>query len=137
VYSFLALFSHVVKHDSNAVVKAALEHGTGEWMFWAKFLAERMSAYLTKSMTVTMNVFFPHTHDTAFFDTAEAYQSGRSEEALAVALKNASGVGKAIVTTKILPQNCLKIRETLEASLKRLGCEKVYLYQVSVPFSSD
>eukprot|EP00038_Savillea_parva_P008523 m.177519 g.177519 ORF g.177519 m.177519 type:complete len:342 (+) comp14365_c0_seq1:54-1079(+) len=74
-----------------------------------------------------------------FFDTAEAYQDGRSESALATALK-ASGdaASKAIVATKILPTNCTtpeKVREHLEASLKRLGAESVDLYQVHWPLA--
>eukprot|EP00937_MAST-01D_sp_MAST-1D-sp2_P008233 g8233.t1 len=78
----------------------------------------------------------------AFFDTAEAYQDGRSEEALGVALASAKETvrqGKAIVASKILPNNCApgQLREHLDATLQRLGVESIYLYQVHWPLTGD
>jgi aryl-alcohol dehydrogenase-like predicted oxidoreductase len=64
--------------------------------------------------------------------TMQAYQDGRSELALAEALKHAGvAAATAVIGTKILPTNCTKVREHCEASLKRLGVDCIYLYQAS------
>ena len=59
-------------------------------------------------------------YGSAFFDTAEVYQAGRSEESLAAALSAAPSAlsGKAVVATKIQPQNCGDVRRYLDASLR-------------------
>ena len=66
-----------------------------------------------------------------------SFQDGRSEESLAAALSSApsSLAAQAVVATKILPQNCNDVRGQLEASLKRLKRDSVYLYQVHWPIN--
>ena len=77
----------------------------------------------------------------AFFDTAEVYQAGRSEESLAAALSAAAAApsalsgGEAVIATKIQPQNCGDVRGYLDASLRRLKKDSVYLYQVHWPIN--
>lgn len=68
-----------------------------------------------------------------FFDTAEGYNGGRSEESLGKAL--GARRQEAVIGTKIFPQHCAAdtIRPTLEASLKRLGTDYVDLYMVHWP----
>ena len=78
-------------------------------------------------------------YGSAFFDTAEVYQAGRSEESLAAALSAAPPAlsGKAVIATKIQPQNCGDVRSYLDASLKRLKRDSVYLYQVHWPINNQ
>lgn len=69
----------------------------------------------------------------AFFDTAEGYNEGRSEEALGRAL--AGRRGRAIVASKISPDHCTRVlvRRHLEATLARLGTDYLDLYLVHWP----
>lgn len=68
----------------------------------------------------------------------QAYHDGRSETALGEALRAAgAAAATAEIGTKILPTNCKNVREHVDASLKRLGVDCIYLYQVhSVPVSA-
>lgn len=66
-----------------------------------------------------------------FFDTAEGYNSGRSEEALAVALKGRRH--EAVIGTKISTPDPATIRERCEASLNRLQTDYVDIYMIHWP----
>lgn len=66
-----------------------------------------------------------------FFDTAEGYNSGRSEEALAVALKDRRH--QAVIGTKISTPDPPTIREHCEASLRRLQTDYVDIYMIHWP----
>lgn len=76
-----------------------------------------------------------------FFDTANAYAEGRSEEILGKTLK--SKRDKAIIATKVrgrmgpgpndLGLSRLHIIQQVEASLKRLGTDYIDLYQIHNP----
>jgi myo-inositol catabolism protein IolS len=68
-----------------------------------------------------------------YFDTAEMYNDGRSEESLGRALK--SRRSEAVIGSKIIPQHCSRegVREHCEASLKRLGTDYLDLYMVHWP----
>ena len=74
-----------------------------------------------------------------FFDTADCYGAGQSEEFLGAALKNRRN--KAIIATKFgmkmgegkegaRPEY---VREALDASLKRLQADTIDLYQIHLP----
>ena len=71
-----------------------------------------------------------------YFDTAEAYNEGRSEESLGLALK---GIPRdsVVVGTKVLPGNTYPdmLVEHCEASLKRLDLDYVDLYMVHWPLT--
>ena len=74
-----------------------------------------------------------------FFDTAEAYGNGHSEEVLGRALKGRRD--QVLVATKIIGKHLGgdQVPKALEASLRRLGTDYVDLYQIhwpnrSVPF---
>lgn len=76
-----------------------------------------------------------------FFDTAEIYGMGNSEEILGRCLR-ASNINIApVIATKFLPypwrfgRNALK--QALARSLKRLGLNKVDLYQIHQPINAD
>jgi len=68
-----------------------------------------------------------------YFDTAELYNEGRSEESLGAAL--GSRRSEAVIGTKIPPQSCTRegVREHCEASLRRLGTTYIDLYMVHWP----
>ena len=66
-----------------------------------------------------------------FFDTAEGYNSGRSEEALAVALEGRRH--EAVIGTKISRPDPATIRERCEASLRRLQTDYVDIYMIHWP----
>lgn len=68
-----------------------------------------------------------------FFDTAEMYGDGRSEEVLGRALGKRRG--EAIIASKFLPQHSAPeaVRRAYEGSLRRLGTDYLDLYQVHWP----
>ena len=66
-----------------------------------------------------------------FFDTAEGYNNGRSEEALAVALKDRRH--EAVIGTKVSRPDPATIREHCEASLQRLQTDYVDIYMIHWP----
>ncbi len=68
-----------------------------------------------------------------YFDVAEVYNEGRSEEALGRVLKGRRD--EAVIGTKILPDNCSKagVREHCEASLRRLDTDYIDIYMVHWP----
>jgi aryl-alcohol dehydrogenase-like predicted oxidoreductase len=68
-----------------------------------------------------------------FFDTAEAYGGGHSEEIVAKAL--ADHKDEALIATKVFPGNYTteKVREACENSLRRLQTDSIDLYQLHWP----
>ena len=66
-----------------------------------------------------------------FFDTAEGYNHGRSEEALGVALKGRRH--EAVIGTKVSTPDPATIRERCEASLQRLQTDYVDIYMIHWP----
>ncbi len=74
-------------------------------------------------------------HGMTLFDTAEAYNAGRSEEILGKALEDRRD--EAFIATKISPSNAEPetLRAHCEASLKRLRTDYIDLYQVHWPIT--
>lgn len=72
-----------------------------------------------------------------YFDAAEAYNAGRSEESLGRALRGVLR-DSAIVGTKVSPSNCYAstLPQHCEASLRRLGLECIDLYMIHWPIHS-
>ncbi len=68
-----------------------------------------------------------------FFDTAEAYGSGRSEKIIAKALGDR--IRDVVIATKVSPDNLdpSALREHCEASLLRLNADTIDLYQIHWP----
>lgn len=68
-----------------------------------------------------------------YFDIAEAYNDGASEESLGKALKGKRS--QAIIGTKVSPSNVApdKLRKHCEASLKRLQMDFIDLYMIHWP----
>jgi len=69
-----------------------------------------------------------------FFDTAEAYNEGRSETALGLAICGIPRDG-LIVASKISPAHCYpeQVEQYCDASLKRLGTDYLDLYMIHWP----
>ncbi len=69
-----------------------------------------------------------------FFDTAEIYGDGASEEALGKAL--GARRDEVVIASKVAPDHCApdKLIAACEASLRRLGTDYIDLYQVHWPF---
>jgi aryl-alcohol dehydrogenase-like predicted oxidoreductase len=70
-----------------------------------------------------------------YFDTAEGYNDGRSEEALGRALKKRRA--EAVIGTKVSPSNARPdlLRRSCEASLKRLQTDYLDLYMPHWPLT--
>lgn len=68
-----------------------------------------------------------------FFDSAEVYANGRSEEVLGRALKGRRD--EAVIATKVLPSNLDRegLRRACEQSLQRLQTDYIDLYQIHWP----
>ena len=69
-----------------------------------------------------------------YFDTAEAYNDGRSEQALGKALKSIPR-NEVVIGTKVSPSNAYRntLIDHCESSLKRLGTDYIDLYMVHWP----
>jgi len=94
------------------------------WVFGAEYKESELQSVFEQSLKSNIN----------FFDTAEVYGMGKSEKILGRFLHNNSL--KPVIATKFNPrmrfgQNAL--RKALKNSLKRLGLEKVDLYQIHNP----
>jgi len=72
-----------------------------------------------------------------FFDTAEGYNRGRSEEVLGKAL--AGRRDRALIATKVSPSNTEPdvLRKHCEASLRRLRTDHIDLYQIHWPMPPE
>lgn len=72
-----------------------------------------------------------------FFDTAEAYNGGKSEESLGKALGRRRG--EAIIGTKVVPENAGKASmiASCEASLRRLGTDVIDVYMLHWPLGTS
>jgi aryl-alcohol dehydrogenase-like predicted oxidoreductase len=108
---------------------ALSELGTGCWSFggghyWGEQNQKDVNNVVHASVDMGIN----------YFDTAEAYNEGRSESSLGEAIRGIPR-DKIIVGTKISPSNCYK--ETLikhcHESLKRLRTEYIDLYMIHWP----
>ena len=103
--------------------------GTGCWSFgggtyWGKQDQKAVNEVVHASVDLGIN----------YFDTAEAYNDGRSESSLGEAIREIHR-DKAIIGSKVSPSNCSK--ETLirhcEDSLKRLQTDYIDLYMLHWP----
>jgi len=103
--------------------------GLGCWEFgggayWGECSQQDVDAVVRRSVELGIN----------YFDVAEAYNEGRSEESLGRAVRGVSRE-QLVIGTKVSPSNCY--RNTLprhcEASLRRLGLDYVDLYMIHWP----
>ncbi|MDX9973547.1 MAG: aldo/keto reductase [FCB group bacterium] len=95
----------------------------GDPAYWGEFDARAAAETVAAALDAGVNLF----------DTAEWYGAGQSEEVLGKALEGRRD--RALVASKVSPQNCTRqgVRESCEASLRRLGMDTIDLYQVHWP----
>ena len=107
----------------------AMTYGTREWRPWI-LEEEESRPFIRRALELGIN----------FFDTADMYSRGRSEEVLGRALRDFAQRDQVIVATKVFfPMgpgsndrglSRRHILEAIDASLRRLGMEYVDLYQI-------
>ena len=103
--------------------------GTGCWAFgggeyWGDQNQKDASDVVHASVDLSIN----------YFDTAEAYNEGRSESSLGEAMKGIPR-DRMVIGTKVSPSNCYRdtLIEHCEASLKRLQTDYIDIYMVHWP----
>ena len=103
--------------------------GMGCWSFgggpyWGETNQRDVDAVVRRSIELGVN----------YFDAAEAYNDGRSEESLGQALKGLRR-DTLLIGTKVSPSNCYAktLPRHCEASLRRLGLDSVDLYMIHWP----
>src|SRR5688572_5203432 len=108
---------------------ALSELGTGCWSFggghyWGEQNQKDVNNVVHASVDLGVN----------YFDTAEAYNEGRSESSLGEAITGISR-DKILIGTKVSPSNCYKktLMAHCIASLKRLRTDYIDLYMVHWP----
>ncbi len=104
--------------------------GIGCWSYgggdyWGPQSQSDVDAVVHKALDLGIN----------YFDSAEAYNEGRSEESLGKALKGRRG--EAIIGTKISPSNTQPsvLRSHCEASMRRLQTDYIDIYMVHWPIT--
>jgi len=115
-------------------VFSGVQFGTGTWawgdrLFWGygrSYGEEDVRAVFLASLEAGIN----------FFDTAEVYGQGRSESLLGKFIQESEAPVR--IATKFMPYPWRLSRRSaqraLQGSLKRLGRDKVELYQIHMPF---
>jgi aryl-alcohol dehydrogenase-like predicted oxidoreductase len=103
--------------------------GTGCWTFgggeyWGDQNQKDVNSVVHESVNLGIN----------YFDTAEAYNEGRSESSLGEAMRGIPR-DKLLIGTKVSPSNCYKstLIDHCEASLQRLGTDYIDLYMIHWP----
>jgi len=101
----------------------AWSFGGGEDDYWGEQDQSEVETLVNAALDMGVN----------YFDTAELYNDGRSEEALGKAL--GARRDEAVIGSKITPQHCYPegIREHCDASLSRLGTDRIDIYMVHWP----
>jgi len=106
--------------------------GTGCWSFgggeyWGSQDQKDVNEVVRASIDYGIN----------YFDTAEAYNEGRSETSLGIAIAEIPR-DKFLIGSKVSPSNCYKdvLIEHCEASLKRLGTDYIDIYMIHWPIHS-
>ncbi len=99
-----------------------MSFGTPGWLNWDWILDEDAAApFFRKAIEAGIS----------FFDTANTYSLGRSEEITGRWLKEYAQRDEIVIATKIWPSLSRKnIQQACEASLRRLGVEVIDLYQI-------
>lgn len=97
------------------------QFGSREWGYGEDYATREAHAIVERALELGIN----------FFDTAEVYASGRSEEILGRALAG----HRAFIATKFLPVVPLpgRIERSARESRSRLGIEEIDLYQMHWP----
>lgn len=112
---------------------ASVELGIGTWAWGDRLVWNYGHGYSEDDITETFQVAI--NNGIRFFDTAEIYGQGRSEQFLGGLLKSCQE--QVILATKFMPYpwrlNANALHKALKASLARLDLPKVQLYQMHMP----
>ncbi len=107
--------------------------GLGCWSFgggnyWGQRDQKDVEAIVNTSLDLGIN----------YFDTAELYNEGRSEESLGQALKSVAR-DSVVIGSKVSPANCQPkvLIQHCEASLKRLDTDYIDLYMIHWPVHTE
>ena len=106
-----------------------MTYGSSQWRKWV-LDEEQARPFVQRALELGIN----------FFDTADIYSNGRSEEILGRAIKDFSRREDVVIATKLfMPMgegpnqrglSRLHILQAIDASLRRLGTDYVDLYQI-------
>lgn len=112
------------KSDLNVSVIAFGAWQIGDEGYWGAEGAGDAAAVVQSAIDGGINLF----------DTAEMYGNGESERVLGRAL--GSRRDKVLIASKVSPQHCTPegLRASCDASLRRLGTDRIDLYQIHWPF---
>jgi myo-inositol catabolism protein IolS len=121
----------VEKRDCGASGLQLSAIGVGCWSFgggqyWGGQAQKDVEEVVRRAVDIGIN----------YFDTAEAYNEGRSESSLGRAIRGIPR-DRIVIGTKISPNNTAPevLLRHCEASLKRLGTDRIDLYMVHWPIS--
>jgi aryl-alcohol dehydrogenase-like predicted oxidoreductase len=115
--------------------------GTGTWQWGGAFYWGYGRSYTDEDLALAYSASIEHGIN--WFDTAEIYGRGRSERIIAKLRDSSENSAKALsprplIATKFFPYpwrwHRTSFRRALKASLKRLNCETIDLYQIHFPF---
>ena len=105
------------------------EVGFGAWQFsgdaWGEVRAEEAERTVEKALELGVN----------FFDTAQVYGRGRSEELLGEILRKLGATDEVVIATKIPGERLAyhDVKRATELSLRRLRKDAIDLYQIHWP----
>lgn len=115
--------------EVSRICLGTMSYGTPKWREWVLDEAESMP-FFRRALELGIN----------FFDSANQYSQGVSEEVTGKALKEYARREEIVLATKVYfpmgerPNNCglsrKNIMESIDASLRRLGTDYVDLYQI-------
>ncbi|HZQ58024.1 MAG TPA: aldo/keto reductase [Acidimicrobiales bacterium] len=107
----------------SAIGLGCWQFGSKEWGYGAGYADHEAGRIVERALELGINLF----------DTAEVYGRGQSERILGRALQGHRA--EAFVATKVLPILPLRARvvRAAEGSLRRLGIDKIDLYQIHWP----
>jgi len=115
--------------------------GTGTWQWGGAFYWGYGRSYTDEDLAHAYSASIEHGIN--WFDTAEIYGRGRSERIIAMLRDSSNDAAntissRPILATKFFPYpwrwHRTSFRRALKASLKRLNCETIDLYQIHFPF---
>jgi len=112
--------------------------GFGTWQFGQKGSDDYWGLEFTDELAVDL-VNQSLDAGVTYFDTAEDYAKGGSEDQLGRMLKLLSPEKRRqiVIGSKILPNNCGDVQQSLDGTLQRLGIDCIDLYMVHWPIDKN
>lgn len=112
--------------------------GFGTWQFGQQGADDYWGLEFTDELAINL-VNQSLDAGVTYFDTAEDYAKGGSEEQLGRILKALDPEKRkhVVIGSKILPNNCANVQQSLEGTLGRLGIGCIDLYMVHWPIDKN